>query len=48
MPAGRRPLRRPVHPGVKPQLEINRVSAEPQLAMLSTSEFAAWAKAVLD
>jgi len=48
MPAGSRPLRRPVHPGAKPQLEINRVSAETQLAMLSNSEFAPWAKAVLE
>lgn len=48
MPAGSRPLRRPVHPGNKPQLEINRVSAETQLAMLGNSEFGPWAKAVLD
>lgn len=48
MPAGSRPLRRPVHPGNKPQLEINRVSAETQLAMLGNSEFGPWARAVLD
>lgn len=48
MPAGRRPLRRPVHPGSKPQLEINRVSAETQLALLSNGPFGPWARAVLD
>jgi NAD(P)-dependent dehydrogenase (short-subunit alcohol dehydrogenase family) len=45
MPAGSRPLRRPVHPGLKPQLEINRVSRETQLSLLANSP---WAKAVLD
>ena len=34
MPAGKRPLRRAVHPGNKPQEAINRVSAEVQLAWL--------------
>jgi len=48
MPAGSRPLRRPVHPGDKPQLEINRVSRETQLATLGNSEFGPWARAVLD
>ena len=48
MPAGTRPLRRPVHPGNKPQLEINRVSAETQRALLERSPYAAWGKAVLD
>lgn len=48
MPAGSRPLRRAVHPGNKPQLEINRVSAETQRALLAGSSYAPWAKAVLD
>jgi len=48
MPAGTRPLRRAVHPGNKPQLEINRVAAESQLRMLGSGPYAEWAKAVLD
>ncbi|ABF53332.1 SDR family oxidoreductase [Sphingopyxis alaskensis] len=37
MPAGKRPLRRAVHPGTRPQEAINRVSAEVQLAWLGGS-----------
>ena len=37
MPPGKRPLRRAVHPGNKPQEAINRVSAEVQLAWLGGS-----------
>jgi hypothetical protein len=48
LPAGRRPLRRPVHPGRKPQEAINRVAAETQLAILGPTPFGPWAKAVLD
>ena len=48
MPAGRRPLRRPVHPGPKPQEAINRVSAETQLALLGSGPFGPWARQVLD
>jgi NAD(P)-dependent dehydrogenase (short-subunit alcohol dehydrogenase family) len=48
MPAGSRPLRRPVHPGNKPQLEINRVSAETQMKLLGNGPYAPWAKAVLE
>ncbi|MCZ8323825.1 MAG: SDR family oxidoreductase [Sphingomonadaceae bacterium] len=48
LPAGRRPLRRPVHPGNKPQEAINRVSAETQLAMLGNSPLGPWVKAVHD
>lgn len=48
MPAGTRPLRRPVHPGNKPQIEINRVSREVQLEWLSRMPYGEWAKAVLD
>lgn len=48
MPAGTRPLRRAVHPGDKPQLEINRVSRETQIEYLGAMPFGAWAKAVYD
>lgn len=48
MPAGKRPLRRPVHPGPKPQEAINKVSAETQLAWLGNSPFGPWIKAVHD
>jgi hypothetical protein len=48
MPAGRRPLRRPVHPGPKPQEAINKVSAESQLAWLGNTPFAPWVRDVLD
>lgn len=47
LPAGQRPLRRPVHPGPKPQEAINRVSAETQLALLGPTPYGPWAKAVL-
>ncbi|XUU60257.1 SDR family oxidoreductase [Erythrobacter sp. HA6-11] len=46
MPAGTRPLRRAVHPGPKPQLAINDVSAQTQVAMLGESPFGPWIKAV--
>lgn len=45
MPAGSRPLRRPVHPGAKPQEAINRVSLETQRTLLAKD---AWALGVLD
>mgnify|MGYP002780811663 CR=1 FL=1 len=48
MSPGTRPLRRPVHPGARPQEAINRVSAEVQRAMLGRGPFAPWAEAVLD
>ncbi len=48
MPAGTRPLRRAVHPGMKPQESINKASAEAQLAMLGNSPLGPWVKAVLD
>ncbi len=48
MPAGKRPLRRPVHPGPKPQEAINKVSVETQLAWLGNSPFGPWIKAVHD
>ncbi|QLC21799.1 SDR family NAD(P)-dependent oxidoreductase [Parasphingopyxis sp. CP4] len=48
MPGGTRPLRRAVHPGRKPQLEINRISAETQVAWLGESGFGPWIRAVHD
>jgi NAD(P)-dependent dehydrogenase (short-subunit alcohol dehydrogenase family) len=48
LPPGRRPLRRAVHPGNKPQEAINRVSAETQQAWLGNSPFGPWIKAVHD
>jgi hypothetical protein len=48
MPAGSRPLRRPVHPAPKPQEAINRVSAESQLAWLGNTPFGPWVKSVLN
>ncbi|MGB7404473.1 MAG: SDR family oxidoreductase [Pacificimonas sp.] len=47
MAPGTRPLRRPVHPGRKPQTAINEVSAKTQMAMLESGPFGAWAKDVL-
>jgi len=47
MPRGKRPLRRPVHPGNKPQMPVNEVSAQQQLAMLGDSPFGPWVKDVL-
>ncbi len=46
MPAGSRPLRRAVHPDHKPQLEINRISAETQVDMLKGRGMGELAKAV--
>jgi len=46
MPKGSRPLRRAVHPGNRPQLPINEISAQQQLAMLGDSGYGPWVKAV--
>ena len=46
MPSGTRPLRRPVHPGPKPQIAINKVSAEAQVGWLGQSPYGPWIKAV--
>jgi NAD(P)-dependent dehydrogenase (short-subunit alcohol dehydrogenase family) len=46
MPPGTRPLRRAVHPGLKPQLAINDVSAKAQLEWLGASPYGPWIKAV--
>jgi len=48
MAPGTRPLRRPVHPSRKPQLEINRVSREAQLEWLGRLPYGEWARAVHD
>ncbi|WP_077148903.1 SDR family oxidoreductase, partial [Sphingopyxis sp. KK2] len=48
MPAGKRPLRRAVHPGNKPQEAINKVSAEVQLAWLGGGQLGPLVKAVHD
>ena len=48
MPAGTRPLRRPVSGGGIPQTEINAVSAKAQLAMLGNSPLAPLVRGVLD
>ncbi|PKQ00989.1 MAG: short-chain dehydrogenase/reductase [Alphaproteobacteria bacterium HGW-Alphaproteobacteria-13] len=48
MPAGKRPLRRAVHPGPKPQEAINRVAAEVQVAWLGGSPLGPLIKAVHD
>lgn len=48
LPAGRRPLRRAVNPGAKPQEAINRISAETQVNWLGNSAFGPWIKAVHD
>ncbi|QFT77833.1 SDR family oxidoreductase [Erythrobacter sp. THAF29] len=46
MPAGTRPLRRPVHPGPKPQTPINELTARVQVEWLGASPFGPWVKAV--
>ena len=48
MPAGKRPLRRAVHPVSRPQVPINEVSAQQQLAMLGSSGYGPMLKAVLN
>ncbi len=45
MPAGTRPLRRAVHPGSKPQLAINALTAEVQVEWLGASPYGPWIKA---
>jgi len=47
MPRGKRPLRRPVHPGNRPQVPINEASAKQQIAMLGESLYGPWIKDVL-
>jgi NAD(P)-dependent dehydrogenase (short-subunit alcohol dehydrogenase family) len=47
MPAGRRPLRRAVHPTFRPQEKVNAACAEAQLAFLGASPFGPWVRDVL-
>lgn len=46
MPAGTRPLRRAVHPGQKPHLAINELTAKVQVEWLGGSAFGPWVKDV--
>lgn len=46
MPPGTRPLRRAVHPGPKPQLAINEVSAKVQVGWLGETPYGPWIKSV--
>ncbi len=46
MPPGTRPLRKPVHPGPKPQIPINEVSAKVQVGWLGESPYGPMIKAV--
>ena len=46
MPPGTRPLRQPVHPGAKPQIAINEISAKTQVEWLGESPYGPWIKAV--
>jgi NAD(P)-dependent dehydrogenase (short-subunit alcohol dehydrogenase family) len=46
MPAGTRPLRTPVHPGSKPQIAINDLTAKVQQDWLGRSPFGPWITAV--
>ena len=48
MAPGTRPLRKAVHPGMKPQVPVNEVSAKQQLAWLGESPYGPAMKAVLD
>ncbi|MEP2736473.1 MAG: SDR family oxidoreductase [Erythrobacter sp.] len=45
-PAGTRPLRVPVHPGGKPQVAINELTAKVQVGWLGNSPFGPWIKDV--
>ena len=46
MPPGTRPLRKPVHPGPKPHIPINEVSAKVQVGWLGESPYGPLIKAV--
>ncbi|WP_298466352.1 SDR family oxidoreductase [uncultured Erythrobacter sp.] len=46
MAPGTRPLRRPVHPGGKPQIAINELTAKVQVGWLGNSGYGPWVKAV--
>ncbi|WOE76419.1 SDR family oxidoreductase [Alterisphingorhabdus coralli] len=46
MPVSERPARRAVHPGNKPQLAINEISAKTQVDWLGNTPYGPWIKAV--
>ena len=46
MPMGTRPLRTEVHPGTKPQMKVNEVSAATQVGWLGGSGYGPLIKAV--
>ncbi len=48
MPPGTRPLRREIHPGLKPQIAINQVCAKVQVGWLGETPYGPWIKAVHD
>lgn len=48
LPAGKRPLRRAVHPGAKPQEAINKAARETQLAWLGKTPYGPWIEAAQD
>ncbi|MBL8557122.1 MAG: SDR family oxidoreductase [Hyphomonadaceae bacterium] len=48
MPAGRRPLRRAVHPRMRPQEGVNAAMAEAQKAFLGATPYGAWVRDALD
>ena len=48
MPAGKRPLRRAVHPGNKPQLAVNEANKKAQIDWLGGGGYGPWIKAVHD
>ncbi len=48
MPAGKRPLRKAVHPTYRPQEAVNNFMAEAQLKFLGGSPYGPWVRAVQD
>lgn len=48
MPAGKRPLRKAVHPTYRPQEAVNKFMAEAQLKFLGNSPYGPWIRAVQD
>lgn len=48
MPAGKRPLRKPVHPTMRPQEVVNDVMADMQLSLLGDTPYGALVRPVLE
>jgi len=48
MPAGKRPLRKAVHPSFRPQEAVNDALAAAQLKFLGSSPYGPWVRAVQD